>query len=93
MDRVLPHPKAIAERGEKIYNERYRVVFEAAHPGHFAVIDVVTEQAYVGATPEAAYEVAHRAAPRGLFHLIKIGEPGAFRVSHSLDAHLDWVFR
>lgn len=93
MDRVLSHPKAIAELGEKIYHERYRAAFEAVHMGQFVVIDVTTGEAYLGPTAETAYESARRAAPRGLFHLVRVGEPGAFRVSYSSDAHLDWVFR
>jgi hypothetical protein len=87
------NPKILAERGEGVYNAKYRERFEKEHLGQFAVIDVVTEQAFVANTAEGAYEQARAAAPQGLFHLIKIGQPGAFRVSYSSRASLDWIFR
>lgn len=93
MERRPSNPRALAEAAEKIYSAKYRVDFETLHIGKFAVIDVVTEQAYLGETPEEAYNQARQAAPKGLFHLIKVGEPGAFRVSYAADARVDWVFR
>lgn len=93
MERVLTHPKAIADLGEKIYQERHRAAFEAEHMGQFVVIDVTTEKAYVAQTAEGAYEMARRAAPGGLFHLLRVGAAGAFRVSYSADSQLDWIFR
>lgn len=93
MERRPTNPLALAEAAEKIYNVKYRVDFETHHIGKFAVIDVVTEQAYLGETPEEAYNQARQAAPKGMFHLIKVGERGAFRVSYAADARMDWVFR
>lgn len=93
MDVPLSDPKAIAERGEKIYNERYRAQFEQECLGKFVAIDVVTGKAYVATSTEEAYEAARKESPKGLFHLIKVGSPGAFRVSTLADANLDWVFR
>jgi hypothetical protein len=89
----LGNPRAVAERGERIYQEKFRKDFEANYLGKFVVIDVLTEMAYLGDTPEAAYESARKDAPRGIFHLLKVGELGAFRVSYSSHADLDWLFR
>ncbi|HLG14794.1 MAG TPA: hypothetical protein VJH03_09880 [Blastocatellia bacterium] len=88
----LSHPKAIADRGETIYREKYKTAFEAEHLGKFVAIDVATEHAYVGDSPDEALELARKEAPTGLFHLIKVGSPGAFRVSYTSDAKLDWIF-
>jgi hypothetical protein len=77
----LSHPQAIVERGERIYRDSYKTAFEAEHFGKFVAIDVTTEQAYLGDTAERALEGAKEQAPHGIFHLIRVGSPGAFRVS------------
>ena len=89
----ISNPKVAAERGEKIYNEKYRTAFEAEHYGKFVVIDITTEQTYVADSPEAAIELARKSNPKGVFHLVKVGSTGAFRVSYSSNANLDWLFQ
>ena len=93
MNPNLSDPKVIAELGEKIYADRYRTEYEANYRGQFVVIDVETGKAYRGQSPEEAYAVARQDVSHGTFHLIKIGEPGAYRVSYSANARVDWVFR
>jgi len=89
----LSNPKAIAERGEQIYLQTYKNAFESEHPGKFVAIDVKTEKAYIADTPMDAFEAARKDAPNGLFHLIKVGARGAFRVSYTNNATMDWIFR
>ena len=80
-------PQEIAAAGHSIYNLRYRVAMEADRPGDFIVIDVTTEAAYPDSQPEGALDAARLANPKGIFHLVRIGAPGAFRVSYALNAH------
>jgi hypothetical protein len=87
----LKNLSEIADRGEQIYEEKYRATYEIEHPGQFVAIDVTTGYAYVGNLPEEVLEKARKAAPTGIFHLIKVGSPGAFRVSYTRDANMDWV--
>jgi len=87
------HPKAIAETGEKIYRDKYRKDLEATQLGKFVAIDVETQAAYLGDTSEEALSSARDASPKGVFHLIRIGAPGAFRVSYSSHANVDWLFQ
>jgi hypothetical protein len=87
------NPKDIAERGEAIYKEKYKTAFEEEHWGEFVAIDVMSEHAYIGESPEKALESARRESPQGIFHLIKVGSPGAFRVSYTNHASLDWLFQ
>jgi len=93
MDPKFTNPRIIAEAGEKIYAEKYRADFEARHMGQFVAIDVSTGQAFLGPTAEAALSGARQASPGGIFHLIRVGQAGAFRVSYSVDAKLDWLAR
>ena len=78
----LTDPGKIAATAEKIYEERYREVYEQDHSGHFVAIDVQDGEAYLAEFPEGALQLARERAPHGVFHLIRIGAPGAFRVSH-----------
>ena len=91
----ISNPKVAAELGEKIYRERYKEQYERDYPGQFVAINILTEEAFISATPEGALDNAHVAAPGGIFHLIQVGHAGAFRVSYSSsqDSAMDWVFR
>lgn len=91
--RALTNPQEIASAGERIYKEKYRAAYEEEHAGQFAAIDVTTGHAYLAKFPEEAIETAKKSSPNGLFHLIKIGAPGAFRVSRASNANSNWIFR
>jgi hypothetical protein len=94
MESPFLSPKAIVDRGEAIYNTNYRQQYEREHPGEFVVIEITSARAFLGQTPEGALKEAQAAIPKGFFHIIKIGEPGAFQVSHSTvtNADVDWLF-
>lgn len=88
---AMGDPRAIVEQGERIYAEKYQKDFEAHYRGQYAVIDVKTGSAYRGSTADSALKTAREAAPTGVFHLIRIGDIGAFR-SSTTNANLDWIF-
>lgn len=89
---IIKNPKEMAERGERIYEKSYKTAYEQEHWGKFLAIDVTSERAYLGDTPEAALMEARREAPKGVFHLIRIGHTGAFRVSHTNhNAKRNWL--
>ena len=95
VNRLMPvpsisNPQAFADRGESIYREKYKERYEEAHHGQFVAIDVGTEEAYVGESPVEALIKARDADPAALFHLIKVGSAGAFRVSHTSNAANHW---
>lgn len=94
--RFLNTPDKIAEAGEQIYADRYKQELEAGHSGEFVAIDVLTGAAYTARFPEEALANARSAAPNGIFHLIRIGAPGAFKVSyrnHDQAGNWDGVLR
>ncbi len=61
--------------------------------GQFVAIDITSKEAFLGATPEEAFEAAKTGAPQGTFHLIKVGSRGAYRVTYASRASLDWIFQ
>jgi hypothetical protein len=81
MNSQQPNARSIVERGFAIYRKKYRADFERQWLGRFAAIDIDTEQAYVADYPEQALSDARRAAPNGLFYLVRIGSSGAFRTA------------
>jgi len=92
MNVVLTNPHVIAKAGQEIYEKRYKAAYEREHGGKFVAIDVATEAAYLAETPEAALHAAKGASPSGVFHLIRIGSPGAFRVSYTSNGRDSWLF-
>lgn len=88
--RLLNTPDKIAEAGERFYAEKHKARLERERPGHFVAIDVATGDAYVGDHAELALEEARAKVPHGVFHLIRIGSPGAFKVSYISGRHHGW---
>ena len=84
-------PSTIARAGEQIYNERYKAQYESEHRGKFVAIDIKDGHATLGDSPEQTLEAAKRNNPSGLFHLIKVGSAGAFRVSYTSHARNNWL--
>lgn len=76
-----PDPRAIAERGIKIYEQKYRAKYEKESRGRFAAIDIKSQEAFVANFPEEALALAKAAAPHGTFYLVHIGSPAAFKIS------------
>lgn len=87
-------PQISADRGEQIYQQKYKAKLEAENPGQYVAIDIDTENIYLGSTPEEALGKAQKQAPRGQFHLIRIGSAGVYRVGYSSGGQNgDWLFR
>lgn len=93
MNAQFSDPRAVANEGERIYLQKYKAEYEAQHQGKFVAIDVRSEQAFLGDTPEQALEQARKQAPSGLFHLMKVGSLGAFRVSYTSDGLSSWLYQ
>jgi hypothetical protein len=83
------NPHDIAQRGNAIYREKYRTVFEPKWRGRFAAIDIDSEQAFVADYPEKALSEAKRVAPDGVFYLVKIGSAGAFKTGRRFMPNAD----
>lgn len=80
---MLSTPQDVVRRGEEIYAQTYKEDYEARYQGKFVAIDVMSGKAYVADFADDVLQEARKAAPAGIFHLIKVGFSGAFRVSSS----------
>jgi hypothetical protein len=94
MNVPLNNPKAIADAGERIYQEKFQAAYEAAHLGEYAAINVGKETAFVGKTPELAFQLARQDDLQGIFHLVRVGYAGAFQMGYQQRRHgcQDWLF-
>jgi hypothetical protein len=81
--KTLNTPEKIREEGEEIYARKHKEPLEKSKRGQFVAIDVLTGEAYVAEAAEKALLDARTAAPNGIFHLIRIGAPGAVKASFS----------
>jgi hypothetical protein len=83
VERQIEPPDSIAVEGERLYSKRYKKQYEREYHGQFVAIDVRSGKAYVAPFPEQVLEVAQEKCPGGMFYLIRVGAPQAFRVSYA----------
>ena len=72
--------KELANKGQKIYERRYKKKLEKSHFGQFVAIDIFSEDHFLGSTAEEAAKKAQEARPNGFFHLMRIGYNGVYRM-------------
>ena len=88
----MPDPQVIAEKGEGIYKQKYQAEYEKKYLNKFVAIDIMSEKAFVAASPTEAILAAQKENKTGPFHIIKIGASGVYRVGYSIGSRRDWVF-
>ena len=93
MNAQFSNPKQIADAGERIYRTKFQQELEKTANGKFVAIDVIAGTASVRETPEQALNAAKKEDPKGLFHLIRVGFSGAFRLNHASKDSTDWLSR
>ncbi|MCL5011259.1 MAG: hypothetical protein M1127_03605 [Patescibacteria group bacterium] len=89
----LLNPEIIAEKGDKIYQEKLKAPLEKEHKGEFVAIEVESERYFLGKTPEEALGVAKKEFSDRIFHLIRVGYTGVYNVSRSIgNKNYGWIF-
>ena len=83
--------KELVEKGQDIYEHKLKKQLEKKRPGEFVAIDVDSENYYLGITADEAVKLAKEANSDGLFHLIRIGHSGVYRMG-SLSSNADYPF-
>lgn len=86
-------PQVLAQKGEDIYNKKFRKEYEEKYQGKFVAIDISTENAILADTPEDALLKAQKESPDGFYHLLKVGSTGVYRIGYTSGEYGDWLFR
>ena len=73
-------PEQVAEKGQKIYDEKLKPELEKNHQGEFVVIDVDSGEYVVANSLIEALQTAKEKYPGKVFHSVRIGFPGIFRM-------------
>lgn len=84
-------PEQIAEKGQKIYNEKLKTTLEASQKGKFVAVEVETGEHFISDTLLGALQEARTKYPNKLFHTIKIGSEGVFKMgSYAKNLSYGW---
>jgi hypothetical protein len=84
-------PEQVSQRGEDIYKNKLKSTLEPKENGRFVVIDVASEDYFLGDTILEALESARKKYPNGLFHTIKVGFQGVFKMGGYVRGGLSYL--
>lgn len=70
----------LAERGQRLYDERLKAQLEPEHNGRFCAIEPDSAQYFLGNTGAEALNAAHAALPEKKFYLVRVGSPTAYKI-------------
>ena len=66
--------------------------YEPEHNGEYLAINIKTFLGTLSHSPEGAIMKAMERDPHGLYHLVRIGYTGAFKINHAKSKATSWVF-
>lgn len=80
----MSHPRytkeEIAERGQKLYDERIRASVEDTHQGEYLAVDIDTGDYEIDRSSVEALDRAAARHPNGALFLIRVGFPTAVKL-------------
>ena len=74
-------PKMIAAKADEIY-QGIEDSIKTKNSGKHMVVEVLNGEYFIHELPHEAFNMAREKFPYGNLHLIRIGSPAAFKVSH-----------
>lgn len=78
---IILDPEQVSKKGEELYKNKLKPILEPKENGKFVVIDIISEDYFLGNTISEAINNAKEKYPDGrLFHTIKIGYQGVFKM-------------
>jgi len=83
-------PEQVAQKGEEIYKNKLKSILEPKENGKFIAIEVISENYFVGDSILEALETAKKEYPDQLFHTIKIGYQGVFKMGSYIKGALSY---
>ncbi len=73
-------PDAVVQAGERIYQARYRSLYESRFPGKLLLIDVENGRVYRGESVAEVLRLAESQSPQGAFYLRRVGSESLYRL-------------
>lgn len=73
-------PDQIAERGQKLYEEKLKAVLEPAQKGKFAAIEAESGDYFIADTLMEALQKGKEKYPDRLLHTVRVGYEGVFKM-------------
>lgn len=77
---VSDQTRSVAERANRIYDERLRSALEAGHLGRFVAIEPDSGDYFLADTLDAAVRAARTRYPGRLSHVVRVGHPAALHL-------------
>ena len=71
---------ALADNGQRLYDERLKAVLEPEHEGEFVAIEPESERYFLGQTGLSALRAGRRELPDKLFYLLRVGSDAAYHL-------------
>lgn len=71
----------LVDSGQRVYEERLRMLLEPAQAGRYVAIEPVSGEYFLGDTGTEALLEARRALPEAMFYLARVGYPAADTLS------------
>jgi hypothetical protein len=91
-NRPLLTPKQVAQKGEQIYQEKLKPILEPKENGKFVTIEVNSGEYFLGDSLLEALQQARQKYPDRLFHTIKVGAEGVFKMG-TYGKHLSYGWK
>lgn len=73
-------PDQIAERGQKLYEEKLKAILEPAQKGKFVAIEVESGDYFLADTLLEALQKGKEKYPDRLLHTVRVGYEGVFKM-------------
>ena len=89
---IILIPEQVAEKGEKVYQEQLKKKLEPKFKGRFVAIEVNSGEYFMGDSLLQSLQKARAKYPDRLFHTIRIGYEGVFKMG-SYAKHLSYGWK
>ena len=73
-------PEQVSEKGEEFYKNKLKSILEPIDNGKFVAIEIISGDYFIGNSILEALDAAKKKYPDRLFHTIKIGYQGIFKM-------------
>lgn len=91
IENTILTPEEVAKKGEEIYNSKLKPILEPVQNGKFVAIDTDSSDYFLGDTILQALENAQQKYPNKIFHTVRVGFQGVFKMGgYARTLSYDW---